>query len=252
MDSRLSRRLIPGFIRKNDIRVEDYEEIPYESFNQFFCRKIKPGLRPIETDLDTLIAPCDGLLSVYPIREGTVLPIKESRYSIASLLRDDALAKEFDGGACLVFRLCVNHYHRYSYAESGTKGENRFLKGKLHTVRPIALEKSPVFTENCREYTVIETERFGKILQMEVGAMLVGKIDNYQKSVAAVTRGEEKGRFLYGGSTVILLLQRDRVDLRDGLADATLDGRETPVKLGERIGSVPIKDLCSANRFATT
>ena len=115
-------------------------------------------------------------------------------------------------------------------------GENIFIPGKLHTVRPIALESLPVFTENCREYTVIESDNFGKAVQLEVGALLVGKIRNH-RGPGAVVRGEEKGMFLFGGSTVILLLTKDSVRINSDIAEASRRGLEYPVKLGQAIGS---------------
>ena len=88
-------------------------------------------------------SPCDGLLSIYQIHDQTVLPVKQSRYTIPGLLQDQELADRFTDGFCLVFRLCVNHYHRYSYFDSGTKGENIRIPGILHTVRPVALAQIP-------------------------------------------------------------------------------------------------------------
>ncbi len=235
LSCRLSKFLIPGFVRKNGICLADYESEGFRSFNDCFSRKIRDGKRPIDRDPDALISPCDGLLSVYPLTGDRVLPVKQSSYTLGRLLQNPELEKTFADGMCLVFRLCVNHYHRYVYAESGRKSENRFLPGVLHTVRPIALETFPVFTENCREYTVIQTERFGKILQMEVGAMLVGKIKNRQTSAGAVLRGEEKGCFLYGGSTIILLLQKGAASLPDAFFKATAEGKEIPVCMGMRL-----------------
>lgn len=232
MDSRLSKPLIKRFVKKNGIDLSQFESERFQCFNDCFCRKIKEGYRTIPEDESVFFSPCDGLLSVYPITGDTVLPVKQSQYTLSSLLRDEALAKRYENGTCLVFRLCVHHYHRYAYPVSGMKGENVFLKGKLHTVRPIALEASPVFAENCREYTVIDSERFGSVLQMEVGAMLVGKIHNLHGS-GRVTRGEEKGMFLYGGSTVILLLEKDKVELDPAFLKATQQGVETPVEMGQ-------------------
>lgn len=232
LSSRLSKGLIKKFVSKNNIDLNDFESDNFRCFNDCFCRKIKYGKRPLE---DGLIAPCDGLLSVYPVNDGLVLPIKQSQYSVADLLQDNELAKEFDGGTVLVFRLCVNHYHRYCYFDDGIKGDNKFIKGKLHTVRPIALRKYPVFTENCREMTVMNTEHFGKAIQIEVGAMLVGKIANLHQS-GEIKRGEEKGMFLYGGSTIVLLLQKDAATIPQELFDATNNGLETPVQMGEQIG----------------
>ena len=233
LDTRLSKPLIAPFVRKNGIDLSEYESDGFTCFNDCFCRKIKPGMRPFDDDPDAVASPCDGLLSVYKIERGGVYPVKQSKYSIESLLKNTALAEEFSDGYIYIFRLCVNHYHRYHYPVSGSKSGNTRIKGTLHTVRPIALEDGPVFCENSREYTVIDSEDFGRIVQMEVGAMLVGKIYNLHGE-KAVEKGEEKGTFLYGGSTVILLTGADVKPAEDFLKN-TKEGFETPVKAGERI-----------------
>ena len=164
-----------------------------------------------------------------------MLHIKGSDYRISDLLGGSDKAELFSGGIALVFRLCVTHYHRYVYFDSGSKGENVFIKGKLHTVRPIALEALPVFVRNCREYTIMKTDNFGTAAQIEVGALLVGKIKNHHGE-HTFSRGEEKGMFLYGGSTVVLLLEKDKAILDKSLFEATQKGEETPVVMGERLG----------------
>lgn len=233
LDTRFSKPLIAPFIRKNGIDLSEYESDGFTCFNDCFCRKIKNGMRPADTDEDALASPCDGLLSVYRIESGGVYPIKQSKYSIGSLLRNEALAEEFGSGYIYIFRLCVNHYHRYHYPAAGRKSGNVHIKGTLHTVRPIALENGAVFCENSREYTVIDTENFGRIVQMEVGAMLVGKICNLHGE-KAVEKGEEKGMFLYGGSTIVLLTGEE-IKPSEVFLKNTKEGLETPVKAGERI-----------------
>lgn len=238
LDSGLSRFLIPGFVKSNKIDLTQCESDKFSCFNDCFTRQLKKELRPIDMEDGALVSPCDGLLSAYPIEKNLVLPVKQSRYTVEALLQDDELASKFNEGYCLVFRLCVNHYHRYCYIDDGSKGENHFIPGKLHTVRPIALRNVPVFTENCREYTVMQTDNFGDVVQMEVGAMLVGKIKNHH-GIWETHRGEEKGMFLYGGSTIILLLEKDAVNLEPAILQATAAGRETDVKMGEVIGRKP-------------
>lgn len=238
LDSRLSKGLIKPFVASHGISLEECTSKEFRCFNDFFCRRMREGRRPVDGTPEALIAPCDGLLSAYQIRRNMVIPVKQSRYSVKSLFAGDGIYREYKDGVCLVFRLCVNHYHRYCYVDSGVKGENRFIEGKLHTVRPIALRTLPVFAENCREYTVIDTENFGRVVQMEVGAMLVGKILNYH-GARSVRRGEEKGRFLYGGSTILVLLKKDAAKLPQSLFRATAAGLEVPVKLGEKIGKSP-------------
>lgn len=239
MDSGLSRPLIRPFIRRSNIRMSDYVPMRYKSFNAFFCRPIRKELRPLPTEAGAFMAPCDGLLSAYRVTDGLVLPIKQSRYTIAGFLGGDEAAGRFRDGVCLVFRLCVNHYHRYAYADDGRVVKRRFLPGELHTVRPVALAALPVFTRNCREYMLLETAHFGTLAQIEVGALLVGKIENYKTAGMRFRRGEEKGRFLYGGSTVVLLLEKDRVRLGEALFENTERGLETPVILGEILGRAP-------------
>ena len=235
LDSPASCVLIPVFARRNGIDVSQFETENVQSFNDFFCRKIRPGLRPVDEDPSHLVAPCDGLLSVYPIQDGLVVPVKQSVFSMKRLLMDGALARRYENGYCFVFRLCVDHYHRYCYAETGRKSRNRFLPGILHTVRPVALEQFPVFTENCREYTLIRTKRYGTLLQMEVGAMLVGRICNHHPLQEQVVRGQEKGCFQYGGSTIILLVQGGKIKAPQALLKASASGLETSVQMGQKI-----------------
>lgn len=235
LDTLLSRPLIPGFLKRNHIELSDYQPEKYRCFNDCFTRRIRPELRPVDMAPDHLPAPCDALLSAYHISEDGVIPVKDSLYTVQSLLRDEELAGEFLGGSCLVFRLCVEHYHRYIWAEGGTLQRIVRIPGVLHTVRPVALRSRPVFAENTREYAVLDSEGFGRLVQMEVGAMLVGRIVNHPVS-GTVRRGEEKGYFSYGGSTVILLLQKDKIRIDQKYSQAAAAGKETPVLQGQCIG----------------
>lgn len=243
LDSRLSAFLIRGFVRRNGIRLDDYETGGIRSFNEFFRRRIKDGKRPFDMTPSVLCAPCDGLLSVWHIDGGgTVIPVKQASYTVASLLQDRELADSYVGGSCLVFRLCVDNYHRYCYADGGKKSGNMFIPGVLHTVRPVALEPLPVFAMNSREYTAIESPAFGRIVQMEVGAMLVGRIVNLEGEGIAV-RGKEKGWFEYGGSTVVLLVPPNRLSVRADIEENSRQGIETPVRMGEMVGTLPEGEL---------
>ncbi len=237
LDSPLSRPLVGPFVRKSGIRLEEFESASYRCFNDCFTRRIRPELRPVDRGADALIAPCDGLLSVYRIEGGAVIPVKQSRYTISELLGGDPASERFDGGVCLVFRLRVEHYHRYCYPDGGRVLRSAFLPGELHTVRPIALEKLPVFVRNCREYALLETDRLGLVAQVEVGAMLVGRIQNHP-APERFARGEEKGMFRYGGSTVILLIEPGRLRLPEEAFALARAGMELPVRMGERIADL--------------
>ena len=239
LDSRKSRFLIPLFIRMNHLDLGDFLREDWPSFNAFFVRRLRPGARPMDRTPGHLIAPCDGLLTVYPISEDAVFPVKGISYTAEDLLRSRRLPAAYAGGQCLLFRLTPSHYHRYCYPDAGRKSRNRVIPGILHTVQPIAAETCPIYRQNCREYTVLRTENFGDLVFMEVGAMLVGRICNYEPGRSSFVRGPEKGRFEFGGSTIILLLQAGTVEIRPEILRASAQGREFPVRMGEAVGRRP-------------
>ena len=105
----------------------------------------------------------------------------------------------------------------------------------LHTVNPVALGRYDIYKENSRAVTPLRTRSFGYAVQVEVGAMLVGRICNVQTH-GRFARGQEKGYFEYGGSTIVLLLQKGAAELRPDVVRNTADGVETRVRQGERIG----------------
>lgn len=238
LSSAHSKWLISKFIERNEIKMDIYEECDYSSFNDFFTRKIKPDCRPVPEDLDVLISPCDCLATVYPIQENTTFSIKNTEYTLRSLLRSPRLAKRFRGGYAYVLRLTVEDYHRYLYSVSGKQSKNYHIDGTFHTVNPIANDYLPIYKENTREYTVIHSKEFGDVLQMEVGALLVGKISNHKQSTV-VTRGEEKGFFEYGGSTIVVLTQKGRVTPRSDLLTNSKNGYETKVLQAHPLGILP-------------
>lgn len=235
LDTKASVKLIDSFIKSNDIDLTDYEEYEYVSFNDFFKRRVKKEARPVNYEPASFIAPCDGNLTVYRIDGYNELAIKNSVYTINDLLKDKKLAKNYNNGYCLVFRLCVDNYHRYHYVDNGIKSTNRRIDGILHTVQPIAVEATNVYVQNTREYTVLRTENFDDVIQMEVGAMLVGRICNYHEKTRFV-RGQEKGCFEFGGSTIILFVKDGILNIDDEIISNSAQEIETPVKFGQVIG----------------
>lgn len=235
MECRLSKPLIKRFVKKNKIELDDFYSDDFKCFNDCFTRRIKDGKRPVSSNADVLVSPCDALLSAYKITPNLRLEVKGTPYLLSELFENASLAEKYSNGVALVFRLCVNHYHRYIYIDDCIKGENYFIPGKLHTVRPVALASIPVFKTNCREYTVMHTVGFGDVTQMEVGALLVGKIKNYH-GAGEYKRGNEKGMFLYGGSTVILFLENGVADIDGQYFELTEKGHEAEVVMGQQIG----------------
>lgn len=235
MNTRISTLKIDPFIKENKINISDYEKKFYTSYNDFFTRKIKKSRRPVNMEPDVLISPSDGKVTVYPISDKLVVNIKNIDYSIKSLLLDRELAEELEGGWLYVIRLTVDNYHRYCYPDSGYQHENYYIPGFFHTVNPVALENTSVFAQNCRAYTIIDSDHFGRIIQMEVGAMGVGRIVNYKES-EFVEKGEEKGYFEFGGSTVCLFVPKGSAVPDADMIKNTAEGYETLVKMGEQIG----------------
>lgn len=237
LDSSFSKCLIPRFIKNNQIRMSQYEKKNYRSYNDFFTRKIREGKRTMPQDTAVLPSPCDGKVSVYPIGEKTSFLVKGTRYTVESLVRNRKIARHFQGGYAVVLRLTVDDYHRYCYFDDGVKSENRRIPGIYHTVNPIANDYAEIYKENTREFTMMKTKHFGDALQMEVGALMVGKIVNHH-GAGMMKRGEEKGYFEFGGSTIILLLQAGKVEIRPELLLRTQEQCETKVRQGDALGRV--------------
>lgn len=239
MDSPFSIPLIKPFIRKNNIDMSEYKQKFFISYNDFFTRKIRPEKRPIDYDSRHIISPCDSKMTAYRIRRNSIFKIKNSLYRVSDMLANEFLSRRFDGGYCLIYRLEVDDYHRYCYIDDGIKTENTFISGELHTVNPIALKKYNVYKRNSREYTILHTDNFGDVVQIEVGAMMVGRIHNHHGEYRFV-KGEEKGMFMFGGSTVIQLFEKDRIRPDNDILKNTREGFETVVHYGEKVGTALI------------
>ena len=232
--SRCSKPFVGWFVRKNGIPMEKAEIKSFRSFRDFFARQ-KSDLT-FDPAPEHLISPCDGWLSAFPIDEQSSFSIKHSHYQIKDFLQDEALAKKYIGGTCLIFRLCVSNYHHYCYIDNGFQGENHPIPGVLHSVQPIACETYPVFVLNKRSWCLLETENFGPVVQCEIGALVVGGIVNENEN-AHIRKGSEKGRFELAGSTIILLLQKDRMQLKQELIEKLTQAEEVQVTLGQWIGT---------------
>ncbi len=234
MNSRLSKRQIQPFIQNHHIDMNQYEKQDYRCYNDFFTRQIKKEARPICQDHHALIAPADSKLTYYRIGEDTKLWIKDTMYSLSDLLGNHELAQQYDGGTCLVFRLSVDDYHRYCFIDDGSKEEDVYIKGVFHTVNPIANDYYPIYKQNSRSYSLLHTLHFDDVIYMEVGAMMVGKIVNH--SLDSFCRGDEKGYFEFGGSTIVVLLKKDIVEIDEDIVSHSLHHDETRVLMGEKIG----------------
>ena len=230
--SSASAKDIKPFIKKYNVLVNDNQINDWHSFNDFFTRK-KDVV--IDEKINSLISVADSKILVYQISDDTKLKIKNSVYSVSDIIKDDKLAAEYKNGTCLVFRLSVDDYHRYHYPDSGSLILNKKIPGVLHTVRPIS-DKYKVYSQNSREVNVLDMNHLGKVIQIEVGALMVGKIVNHGHK--EFEKGQEKGYFEFGGSTIVLLLKENAVILDDDIIKYSQQGIETKVFAGEKIGTI--------------
>lgn len=236
LSTRLSRRIVPSFVKKNHIDLGIYEKQEFDSYNAFFTRKIKAEQRPINDQKNVLISPSDGKVTAYPITQKGRFWIKHTQYTAAQLLKDERLAERYMGGWIYVIRLTVDDYHRYCYVADGRKSRQRKIRGVLHTVNPVANDYYPIYKMNSREYCLLKTKELGTILLMEVGALMVGKISNHEEDSAQVKRGDEKGMFEFGGSTIVVMTEPGMAEPDKDIIQNTKAQAETLVKMGEPIG----------------
>lgn len=235
LGTHLSALAVKPFVRANQIDLSMCKKQSFCSYNDFFTRELLPDARPVDREPAAWISPCDARLSVYPVTEEGRFLVKHTSYTLESLLKSSKLAERYLGGTMWLYRLCVDDYHRYIYPDNADKSKNIRIPGIFHTVNPVANDRYPIYKENTREYCLLRTENFGTVLMMEVGAMLVGKIENRHGEMQ-VRRGEEKGNFAFGGSTIIVLTQKGRALPEERFVKNTAEGIETKVKLGERVG----------------
>jgi phosphatidylserine decarboxylase len=240
-----SKKKIAGFIRQHNLNIDEILDPPssFASFNDFFIRRLKPGARPINTNPEILISPADARLSVYNIKNDTVVPVKGKKFTLYQLTNDQALSEKYLDGLCLVFRLAPPDYHRLAYIDNGIQEPVRKLGNYYHSVNPLALESNlEVFAGNYRELCVLKTENFGDVLDIDVGAMGVSKIIQYHPEGGSFMKGEEKGYFEFGGSTTILIFQKDKAIIDQDIMHYSEQGIETLVRYGSAIGRVKETD----------
>ncbi len=239
-DSRFSKGQIPGFIASFGIDMSfcEKKEEEFKSFNEFFIRKLKPEARVFAEDPELLPCPGDGRLKAWrDIDTDRLVQVKGFTYSLKELIGDERLAAAYRGGLCLLLRLAPVDYHRFHFVDGGVCGESHPINGYYYSVNPIALERvAYVFCRNKREYGILHSENFGKILYIEVGATSVGSIVQTYTPGKKVARGEEKGYFKFGGSTLLLFLEKGRAAIHGDILEQTEMGYETKVLAGETIG----------------
>jgi phosphatidylserine decarboxylase len=234
--SKCSKRKIQPFIEKYDVDTAEFLKTDFSSFNDFFIRKLKP--RSLSSS--TVILPADGRYLVFPNLSTTDgFFVKGKKFTLETLLQDSALAKKYAQGSMVLARLAPVDYHRFHFPVDCIPEKPQPIRGKLFSVNPIALRKNiGILAENKRMITPLQTKPFGTILFIEVGATFVGTIHETFTPNQPYSKGDEKGYFSFGGSSLILLFEPGKIEFDQDLIEASERKIEVLGKMGQSLGSI--------------
>ena len=249
-NSRLSRRKIAPFIAKHHIKIDDFEQpgSGYQSFNDFFIRKLKPGRRTIDARPEILVSPADSKLLVIPAPksiqggyrgESPILTffIKEQQFTLETFLQDKKLAGDYANATMFIFRLAPYDYHRFHFPTNGVPEAPIIISGRFDSVNPLVYKSGvqPLHS-NERHIIKLQTQHVGQVLMVPVGALMVGKIVETYAANQRVVKGDEAGYFAFGGSTVVVLVKPGVIQIKENFVKNSEQGFETVVKMGQGIG----------------
>lgn len=230
-----SAKKIQPFIQAYGIDTTEFAETEFSSFNDFFIRKLKPEKRPIVADTNRLAMPADGRYLVFPKFDRFF--VKGQEFSLEEFLQDPPWGRRYSEGSMVIIRLCPTDYHRFHFPCDCIPSKARMVNGHLYSVNPMALRKNiAILSENKRMVTELETEKFGTVLYVEVGATNVGSIHQTYTPDKTVKKGDEKGYFEFGGSCIVLLFERNRIEFDPDLIANSQNGLETRANFGESLG----------------
>ncbi|KAL7629835.1 hypothetical protein AAE478_001358 [Parahypoxylon ruwenzoriense] len=241
-----SHNQIKTFVETYGINMADFEPSDiekYQTFGDFFVRAHRPGSRPIcdPDDPSRAIVVADSRVVAYEsVVETKRLWIKGTDFTITNLVMDTQLGAQFADAAVASFRLSPQDYHRYHAPVAGSVKEFHSMPGDYYQVDPIALRSGVnILTSNARCYIVIETEHFGDVLFVAIGATDVGTVrinEKFQKAGTKVKKGDEIGYFQFGGSSIIVAFQKGAVKFDQDLLDFSRQRIQVSVEVGMSLG----------------
>jgi phosphatidylserine decarboxylase len=242
----LSRKKVRPFIKEFNIQIDDY--LPgsvaatdirdsYSTFNEFFIRPFKQGKREFVQGKEMPAFAEARYLGFEEIHASQKFPVKGEELSAKALVANDQWWKIFDQGPLMIARLCPVDYHRFHFPDNGKVLAEYRVHGDFHSVNPFALRfRDEVFSKNERHVTILETENFGKLAYIEVGAIMVGKIIQSYKG-DSFKRGQEKGYFLFGASTVIVLGEKGKWKPSADMLEYSKKEMEVYLQLGNSVAN---------------
>ena len=232
--SRLSRFMIPAFIRMYQIPATEAEKHSreYRTLNEFFSRRLKPGMRPVAGEADAVASPVDAIITAMgDIHSGTIMNVKGQDYELEELLNHSPHLELYKKGFFLVLYLSPTDYHRIHSPLTGRKIESDHIRGRAYPVNEFGMRHMKgVLSRNERLITYIAGAN-GEAAVVKVGAMNVSSIHYSDEEAAEWQIGDELAYFEFG-STVVLLLESGTFTPRPGLAAGA------KVKMGELLGTL--------------
>ncbi len=245
--SPFSRPKIKPFIRKFGVKTEEFllGVDDFKSFNDFFIRRLKPEARKITDGENVVVLPADGRYLVYPnVEEADGFVVKGKKFTLEQLLGNKELAEVYKKGSMVIARLCPTDYHRFHFPCRCIPSVSTRVEGPLYSVNPIALRKKiEILAENKREITFLDTDRFGRVVFIEVGATCVGTVKQTFTPGKECEKGEEKGYFSFGGSSLVLLFEPGRIVFDQDLVDASAQKLEVLGLMGQTLGRLFSKEI---------
>jgi phosphatidylserine decarboxylase len=232
-DSTASKAAISGWTSDPRINMGDYIEPPggYRSFNEFFTRRIKAGVRPIDSPQNpgVIVSPADSSLMKIAdtLTSAATISVKGENLNIYELLGNDPLATHFINGKAILCMLNTTDYHRYHAPVSGRIISQKQMAGLYYGMDGGWVE---YFFQHRRGYFIFDTQQYGRVAMVCVGMFTISSINFITSAGDLVNKGDELGNFAYGGSAVILLFEPGRA-----LFTVPLEGRPVHVNMGERI-----------------
>lgn len=239
MDKEESKYKIPDFVVKFDINLDESEKKYFDSFNDFFVRKLKPEARPIDISMNSVVSPADGKILAFPdLKETDNFFVKGKEFDLKKFFQGKDIYKKFEKGTMIIVRLCPTDYHRYHFPVDGFVKNDIKIDGDYLSVSPYAVKQNiDIYFNNKRSYAEIETKESGTVVMAEIGATMVGSILQTFTENSKIVKGQEKGYFEFGGSTVILFFEKDKIKVDGDILNNSKNGLETQIYMGEKIGT---------------
>lgn len=236
-----SKRKIKPFIKKFGLNENEFL-VPadqFRCFDDFFTRKLKPGARTIVKQEKIAVIPADGRFLFYShLSKSDGIIVKGKKFSLSRLIGDSEIAERYKDGSLVLGRLCPVDYHRFHFPFRCLPNIPKLIEGPLYSVNPIAVKQKLSFLiENKRMITELKTDHFGTVFYIEIGATNVGTIHQTFTPFQSYEKGEEKGYFSFGGSSIALLFEPNRIYFDEDLLKGSAEHTETLCKMGQSMGT---------------